>query len=68
MTGIEDAIMACGSQAKLAELIGCTQQNVSFWRRQGFVPPDRILEIEQVSGINRMKLINPKLLDLFATI
>ncbi|CAB4122757.1 Putative bacterial antitoxin YdaS [uncultured Caudovirales phage] len=68
MTGIEKAITACGSQAKLAELIGCTQQNVSFWRRQGFVPPDRILEIEQASGVGRTELINPKLLDLFAPI
>ena len=68
MTGIEKAIKNCGSQAKLAELIGCTQQNVSFWLRQGFVPPDRVLEIEQVSGVGRTELINPKLLDLFAPI
>ncbi|CAB4241005.1 Putative bacterial antitoxin YdaS [uncultured Caudovirales phage] len=64
MTGIEQAIHAAGSQKRLAELLGCSQQNVSFWLRQGYCPPERVVEVEQATGIDRALLINPKLLDL----
>lgn len=64
MTGIEQAIYAAGSQAKLAKLIGCTQQNVGFWLRQGYCPAERVIEVEQATGVDRKLLINPKLVDL----
>lgn len=64
MTGIEEAIYAAGSQTKLAKMLGCTQQNVGFWLRQGYCPAERIIEVEQATGISRMRLINPKLVDL----
>lgn len=64
MTGIEQAIHAVGSQKQLAELLGCSQQNVSFWLRQGYCPPERVVEVEQATGIDRALLVNPKLLDL----
>ena len=64
MTGIEQAIYAAGSQAKLAKLIGCTQQNVGFWLRQGYCPAERVIEVEQATGVDRKLLINPKLIDL----
>lgn len=66
MTGMEQAIYAAGSQKQLAELLGCSQQNVSFWLRQGYCPPERIVEVEQATGVSRVFLINPKLLDLLA--
>lgn len=65
-SGIAQAVAAAGSQAKLADLLGCTQQNVSHWVRQGFVPVERIREIEQVTGIHRSILIDPALIDLLA--
>ena len=64
MTGIEEAIYVAGSQAKLAKILGCTQQNVGFWLRQGYCPAERVIEVEQATGIARDRLINPKLVDL----
>jgi DNA-binding transcriptional regulator YdaS (Cro superfamily) len=64
MTGIEQAIYNAGSQAKLAAILGCSQQNVGFWLKQGYCPPERIIEVEQATGVGRAQLINPKLLDL----
>ena len=66
-TGITDAIAAAGSQEKLAELLGCTQQNVSHWRRRGWVSTDRAQEVEQVTGVPRARLVKPKLRSLFET-
>ena len=64
LTGIELACYAAGSQAKLADLLGCSQQNVSMWLRRGWVPVDRVVEIEQATGVDRKLLINPKLVNL----
>lgn len=64
MTGIEEAIYAAGSQTKLAKMLGCSQQNVGFWLRQGYCPAERVIEVEQATGIARDRLINPKLVDL----
>ena len=64
MTGIEEAIYVAGSQAKLAKILGCTQQNVGFWLRQGYCPAERVIEVEQATGIARGRLIDPKLVDL----
>lgn len=64
LTGIELACYAAGGQAKLADLLGCSQQNVSMWRRRGWVPVDRVVEIEQATGVDRKLLINPKLVNL----
>ena len=63
-TGIADAIAAVGSQEQLAAAIGTSQQNVSFWKRQGFVPVEHIVAVEQASGVPRARLIKPKILDL----
>jgi len=64
LTGIQKAVDAVGSQAKLAELLGCTQQLISIWVGRGYAPIDRIVELEQATGIDRKDLINPKLLNL----
>ena len=59
-SGIEEAIRLAGGQAELARIMGCTQQNVSVWKNQGFAPTERVVEIEQATGVGREKLINPK--------
>lgn len=66
MTGIEEAIHAVGSQALLADMLGCTQQNVSNMLRKGYVPTKWIRAVEQASGIPRERLINPALAELLA--
>ncbi|WP_443696452.1 transcriptional regulator [Pseudomonas sp.] len=64
-TGIMDAVLAAGGkkgmgQSKLARALGVTPQAVSLWVSQGYVPVDRIVEIESLYGVPRYKLINPK--------
>lgn len=63
-TGIDAAIAAAGSQDVLARMLGCSQQNVSFWKSQGYVPNLRAVEIEQLTGVARTRLVDPRLLDL----
>ena len=65
-TGIAQAILAVGSQAALADILGCTQQNVSMMLRKGFCPPKWVRAVEQASGVPRALLINPALAELLA--
>lgn len=58
------AVEVVGSQQKLADLLGVTQQAVSTWLRRGWVPMRRAQEIEAHTGIPRMGLINPRIADL----
>ena len=67
MTGIAEAVLMAGSQAKLADVLGVSQQLVSKWMRQGWVPMRRILEIEAQYGVSRHRLVNPRLTDLVGT-
>lgn len=63
-TGIEEAIEAADGQVKLAEILGVTQQAVSLWLQQGYVPNNRVVAIETLFGVARKRLINPLLADL----
>lgn len=67
ITGIDQAIAAVGGQQSLANKVGCTQQNVSFWRRQGFAPVERVVEIEQATGVPRALLIDPRIRSVLDT-
>lgn len=53
---LEMAIKAAGSQAKLAEAIGRTQQAVSKWVREGRIPAEYVVAVEKATGINRAEL------------
>jgi DNA-binding transcriptional regulator YiaG len=65
--GIEAALAAVGgSQAALAGFLGVSQQAVSQWVRQGYVPLRRAMEIHAMLGIDRLRLVNPTLADLVA--
>lgn len=65
--GIHAAVTAAGSQQKLAELLGVTQQVISTWCRRGYVPVRRAQEIEATLGVPRSSLISPRLADLVST-
>lgn len=67
MTGIAEAVLMAGSQSRLAEVLGVSQQRVSKWVRNGWVPMGRILEIEAQYGISRHRLANPRLAELVGT-
>ena len=66
-TGIEKAILSAGSQLGLARQLGVSQQVISLWRRQGWVPLKRVNEIEAQFGIPRIELVNPTILDMVST-
>ncbi len=51
--GLQLAIDAAGGVASLARLIGISQPSVSNWRR---APAERVLAIEEVTGISRATL------------
>lgn len=60
-SGIEAAIRRAGTQAKLAQLVGVTQQNISVWLRQGYVPLLPALKVEEVTGVPRRRLLRPEI-------
>lgn len=62
--GVELAIDKAGSQDKLADRLGVSQQVISKWKRRGYVPLNRAVEIETQYGIKRAQLINPRIADL----
>lgn len=51
--GLVKAINEIGSAAALAGLLGISRQAVNQWQR---VPHDRVLKIEEVSGVSRSDL------------
>ncbi|EWG13302.1 hypothetical protein P910_003449 [Xylella fastidiosa Mul-MD] len=50
MSAFDRAVGAAGSQARLANILGVTNQAVSNWKRLG-VPEDRCPSIEAVTGV-----------------
>ena len=61
--GIDRAIMQAGGQRKLAERLGITQQTISYWRKKGGVPINRVAEVEAVTGVERDQLLPAMVLD-----
>lgn len=53
---LELAVRAVGSQTKLAEAIGRTQQAVSKWAKDGRIPAEYVVAVEKATGIPRQKL------------
>lgn len=66
-SGVDQAIKQAGGQVALAKHLGVSQQAISLWRRQGWVPLKRINEIEAQFGIPRIELVNPTILDMVST-
>ncbi len=64
--GIDAAVALAGSQAKLGDQLGVTQQAVLKWVNRGFVPLTRAREIEALLGVPRSTLVDPKVLDLLS--
>ena len=62
-----ELVRQAGSQGKLARQLGVAQQTVYQWTVQGYVPVGRLVEIENLYGVHRSKLINPRLKDLLSS-
>mgnify|MGYP003341292109 FL=1 len=63
-SGIKRAVCAVGGQTRLADLVGVTQQSVSLWCVQGYVPLSRVTAVEAVTGVPRDELVSPRVLNL----
>lgn len=63
-TGIASAVEKAGTQTKLAQELVVSQQAISQWIEQGWVPLRRAQQIEDRFGIARARLVNPKILAL----
>lgn len=55
-TAIGKAIEAVGGIQQLADLVGIRYQAVYKWSVRGTVPAERVLRIEQLTGISRHDL------------
>lgn len=66
-SGIAQAVEAVGSQAKLGALLGVSQQAIAQWLKQGHVPDRRAVEIESHTGVSRIALLAPRVLNLTDT-
>lgn len=64
MTGMARAILAAGSQGKLAELLGVTQQAVSKWEARGWAPLKRARQIAAAFPIALKELVDPDTAEL----
>jgi len=47
------AIARVGTATKLADELGISPSAISLWDR---VPPDRILDVERITGVSRFEL------------
>jgi DNA-binding transcriptional regulator YdaS (Cro superfamily) len=63
-TGIAMAVKQAGTQGVLAKRLGVSQQAISLWVEQGWVPLRRAGEIEKEFAIPRARLVNPKIIEL----
>jgi DNA-binding transcriptional regulator YdaS (Cro superfamily) len=64
LRGVALAIQRAGGQVLFAEMLGVTQQAVSIWARQGYVPLKRAVEVEQITSVPRHALVNPRIHEL----
>jgi DNA-binding transcriptional regulator YdaS (Cro superfamily) len=64
LTGIALAVRQAGTQGRLAQLVGVSQQAVSQWVEQGWVPLRRAEQIERAFSIPRVQLLDPAIIQL----
>jgi DNA-binding transcriptional regulator YdaS (Cro superfamily) len=64
--GIDDAVEVAGSQEKLAQALGVTQQSVAKWVKRGYAPLARAREVEAMYGVPRKSLVDPRVVELLS--
>lgn len=67
IAALDEAIKRGGDIVAFARRIGVTHQAVYRWKKRGWTPLDRALAIEAVFGIDRNRLIEPRLAYALAT-
>lgn len=56
MSGIERAVEVSGSQSALARSLKVKPQSVQEWVTRGYPPAERVLKIEEITGVSRHDL------------
>ena len=57
---VQIAVDALGSQRKLAQRLHIKRQAVNAWVKKGKIPAERVIAVENVTGISR-KVLRPDL-------
>lgn len=65
-TGIEEVVEIAGSQEAVAQTCGVSQQAVSIWVTRGYAPLARAIELEAQYGVDRRRLVDPKIVGLLS--
>jgi DNA-binding transcriptional regulator YdaS (Cro superfamily) len=55
---LEEVLEAPGETTRIAKELDIAPQAISQWRRKGRVPPNRVLDVERVTGVHR-HFLNP---------
>ena len=50
------ALQAAGGVADLGRKLGISRQAVDQWKDYGYIPENRLTDVEQATGINRAEL------------
>ena len=64
-TALERAAYAAGNWSKLAHRLSVSHQVMHRWRKQGYVPTDRALQIEEYFGIPAREIVDPRFARIF---
>jgi hypothetical protein len=61
MTAVDEAIAKAGTQRALAISLGVQQPVIAHWKRKGWVPVKRAIQISEIYGIPWATLVRPEL-------
>lgn len=67
MAALDEAIKRGGGIVAFARRMGVRHQAVYGWKKRGWTPLDRALAMEAIFGIDRNRLIEPRLAFALAT-
>lgn len=63
LAAMDEAVQKGGGIVAFARRMGVTHQAIYHWRKRGWAPIDRAIAIEAVFGIDRHRLMEPRLVD-----
>lgn len=63
---LREAIDKVGGIVKFAASVGVTHQAVYAWFSKGWMPLERAVVVERLSGVDRLKLVKPSIADALA--
>lgn len=61
---LDRIIDSCESISDFARKIGVTPQSAFNWKKRGYVPPARALQIEVMFGVPAKDLVRPQLREI----